>query len=206
VPAIVPVNWLSSWANNKMNGYLTTPFEFLITTLFDLYITLVMLRLIMQRVRADFYNPISQFIVKVTNPPLIPLRRLIPGWAGIDIAAIVLMLALQSIAFTLLLLLRGSALGPFVIINLAFAELVSMAFNIFIFAIIIQAIISWVNPAGHYNPVSAILRSITEPLLRPARRYIPPISGIDLSPLAVLMVLQLLKLLIVPLLRGLSMM
>lgn len=188
-----------------MDSYLRTPLEFLITTLFDLYITVVMVRFILQRVRADFYNPISQFIVKVTNPPLIPLRRIIPGWGGYDIASIVLMLALQSIAFTLLLLIRGSELGPLAVINLAFAELISMGFNIFIFAIIIQAIISWVNPAGHYNPVGSILHSLSEPMLRPARKIIPPISGIDLSPLAALMVLQILKMLIVPLLRSLSM-
>ncbi len=188
-----------------MDSYLSKPLEFLITTIFDLYIMVVMLRFILQQVRADFYNPISQFIVKVTNPPLIPLRRIIPGWGGIDIASILLMLLLQSIAFTLLLLIRGMDLGALVIINLALAELISMAFNIFIFAIIIQAVISWINPAGHYNPVGSILRSLTEPLLRPARRYIPPVSGIDLSPLAALMVLQILKMLIVPLLRSLSM-
>ncbi|MDH3355332.1 MAG: YggT family protein, partial [Chromatiales bacterium] len=127
-----------------MDSYLRTPLEFLITTLFDLYITVIMVRFILQKVRGDFYNPISQFIVKVTNPPLIPLRRIIPGWGGYDIAAVVLMLILQSIAFTLLLLIRGSELGPLMIINLAFAELISMAFNIFIFSIIIQAIISWI--------------------------------------------------------------
>lgn len=164
-----------------------------------------MLRFILQQVRADFYNPISQFIVKVTNPPLLPLRRIIPGWGGIDIASIVLMLILQSISFTLLLLIRGTDLGALVIFNLAFAELVSIAFNVFIFAIVIQAVISWINPAGHYNPVGGILRSITEPLLKPARKFIPPISGIDLSPLAALLILQVLKMLIVPLLRSLSM-
>jgi len=188
-----------------MDSYLRTPLEFLLTTAFDLYITVVMLRFILQQVRGDFYNPISQFIVKVTNPLLIPLRRIIPGWGGIDIAAILLMLVLQSIAFTLLLLIRGVDLQLLVIINLAFAELISMAFNVFIFAIVIQAIISWINPAGHYNPVGGILSSITEPMLRPARKYIPPISGIDLSPLAALMALQILKMLVVPLLRSLSM-
>lgn len=188
-----------------MDSYLRSPLEFLLTTIFDLYITVVMLRFILQQVRADFYNPISQFIVKVTNPPLLPLRRIIPGWGGIDLASILLMIILQSIAFTLLLLVRGMELGPLVIINLAFAELISIAFNVFIFAIIIQAVISWVNPAGHYNPVGSILRSITEPMLRPARKFMPPISGIDLSPLAALLVLQVLKMLIVPLLRSLSM-
>ena len=119
-------------------------------------------------------------------------------------ASILLMLLLQSTAITLLLLIRGVAIGPLGVVSFAFAELVSLAFNIFVFAIVIQAVISWINPAGHYNPVGAILRSLTEPLLRHARRYIPPVSGIDLSPIAVLLVLQFLKMLIVPLLQRLA--
>ncbi len=189
-----------------MNSYPGGPLEFLLTTLFDLYITVVMLRFILQQVHADFYNPVSQFIVTVTNPPLLPLRRVIPGWGGIDTASILLMLILQSIALTLLLLIRGIDLGPLVIITLALAELISTAFNIFIFAIIIQVVLSWVNPAGHYNPVGVILHSITEPMLRPARRLLPPISGIDLSPLVALLVLQVLKMLIIPPLHSLSVM
>lgn len=180
-----------------MNGYLTNPVEFLLTTLFQLYITVVMLRFLLQWVRADFYNPVSQFLVKVTNPPLKPLRRIIPGWGGLDIAAIVLMVALQVISLLLVLLLRGKGIPVGTLVLWSVAELVSLAFNVFIFAIIIQVILSWVNP-GHYNPVSSLLYSLTEPLLRPARRMLPPISGIDLSPLLVLLALQVLKMLIVP--------
>jgi len=180
-----------------VNSYLTNPIEFVISTLFHLYITVVMVRFLLQWVRADFYNPVSQFVVKVTNPLLKPLRRIIPGWGGLDIAAIVLMVLLQMLSLLLVLLLRGGGLPISTLLIGSVAELVSLAFNVYIFAIIIQAVLSWVNP-GHYNPVSAILYSLTDPLLRPARRLLPPISGIDLSPLLVILALQVLKMLVIP--------
>lgn len=180
-----------------MSGYLANPVEFLITTLFQLYIMVVMVRFLLQWVRADFYNPLSQFVVRITNPLLLPLRRFIPGWGGLDIAAIVLMVALQVVALLLVMLLRGQGFPVGALLIWSFAELLSLAFNVFIFAILIQAILSWVNP-GTYNPVSAILHSLTEPLLRPARRMLPPISGIDLSPLFVILALQVLKMLVIP--------
>jgi len=180
-----------------MNGYLLNPLEFLLSTLFQLYITLVMVRFLLQWVRADFYNPVSQFVVRVTNPLLRPLRRLIPGWGGVDIAALLLMLLLQLLSLTLILLLRGHGIPLGILFPWSVAELVALALNVYIFAIIVQAILSWVNP-GHYNPVSSILYSLTEPLLRPARRLLPPISGIDLSPLLVLLALQVVKMLVVP--------
>lgn len=180
-----------------MNSYLANPIEFIITTLFQLYITVVMVRFLLQWVRADFYNPVSQFVVKVTNPLLKPLRRIIPGWGGLDVAAIVLMILLQVASLLLVLLLRGKGVPVATLLLWSLAELVSLAFNVYIFAIIVQALLSWVNP-GHYNPVSAILYSLTEPLLRPARRLLPPISGIDLSPLLVILALQVLKMLVMP--------
>lgn len=186
-----------------MNGYLTSPLEFVISTLFSLYILVVMLRFLLQRVRADFYNPLSQFVVKVTNPPLRPLRRVIPGFGGIDVASLVLMLALQLLALFLLFSLRGMEVGLPTLLALSVAELVELAFNIFIFSIIIQAVLSWVNP-GSYNPVSSILYSLNEPLLRPVRRLLPPISGLDLSPLLVIIGLQVLKMLVLPILRALG--
>lgn len=180
-----------------MNSYLLNPLEFLLSTLFQLYITIVMIRFLLQWVRADFYNPVSQFVVKVTNPLLRPLRRLIPGWGGIDVAALVLMLLLQLLSLFLILLLRGHGIPLLTLVAWSVAELVSLAFNVYIVAIIVQAILSWITP-GHYNPVSSILYSLTEPLLRPARRLLPPISGIDLSPLLVLLALQVAKMLVVP--------
>lgn len=179
------------------NSYLLNPIEFLINTLFGLYILIVMVRFLLQQVRADFYNPISQFVVKLTNPPLKPLRRIIPGWGGIDIASLLLMLLLQLVSLGLILLLRGQAIPPLGLLFWSLSELVALVFNVYLGAILIQAIISWVNPGG-YNPVVGILHSITEPLLRPARRLLPPVSGIDLSPLLVLLVLQVAKMLVIP--------
>lgn len=180
-----------------MQGYLLSPVEFVLTTVFQLYIMLVMVRFLLQWLKADFYNPISQFVVKATNPPLLPLRRIIPGWGGIDVAAIVLMVLLQLLSLLLVLWLRDKGLALETLLLWSLAELIGLGINVFLFAIIIQVIISWVNP-GQYNPVTAILASLTEPLLRPARRLLPPISGIDLSPLLVLLALQVLKMLIVP--------
>lgn len=181
-----------------MSGsYLTNPLEFLISTLFSLYILLVMVRFLLQLARADFYNPVSQFIVKVTTPALRPLRRVIPGWGGIDFATIVLMLALQLLSITLILLLRGQGLPLFTLIFWSLSELVSLAINIYIGAIIIQAVISWINP-GTYNPVVSLLHSLTEPMLRPARRLLPPVSGFDFSPILVLVALNILKMLAIP--------
>jgi YggT family protein len=181
-----------------MNDYLRNPIEFLLSVLFGLYILAVLLRFLLQWVRADFYNPLSQAIVKLTNPALRPLRRIIPGLGGIDVAALLLVLALQMILGVLLTLLRGAPLQPGWLLLWSVGELVALTFNIFIFSLIIQALLSWVNP-GHYNPVSGMLSRLNEPLLRPARRLIPPFSGLDLSPLVVILLLQVAKMLVMPL-------
>jgi YggT family protein len=185
------------------DGYLTSPAIFLIQTLFGLYILVVMLRFLLQLFRADFYNPVSQFVVKVTAPPLRPLRRLIPGFAGIDLAALVLAWLLKTVELALTLMLIGggaSLLGSFL---WAIPELVDLLLNIFLFAILIQVILSWVNP-GAYNPAASLLYSITEPILRPARNLLPPISGLDLSPMLAMIGLVLLKMLLLPPLKLLS--
>ena len=174
-----------------MGSPLANAAQFLISTLFGIYILIVALRFVFQWIRADFYNPISQFIVKASNPPLIFLRRFIPGYGGIDWPSIVLILALQMLETTLLFLIvsgRMPALPGLFVISVA--ELLKLFIYIFTFAIIIQIIISWVNP-GTYNPVTVLLYKITDPLLLPARRLIPPMGGLDFSPMAVLIVLQL---------------
>ena len=179
------------------SNYVTNPIEFLINTLFSLYILAVMLRFILAAVRADFYNPVSQFLVKVTNPPLLPLRKLIPSIGKVDAASLVLMLILQMASFGLIALLRGGQISLGAIVILSIAELVGLLLNVFLFAIFIQVILSWVNP-GTYNPVVSLLYSITEPVLRPCRRLIPPMSGMDLSPLVALVAIQLAKMLLLP--------
>src|SRR3569832_2124790 len=177
------------------NQYFAASAVFLIQTLFGLYILAVMLRLLLQWVRADFYNPISQFLVKVTNPPLRPLRRVIPGWGGIDLASVLLLIVLEMIEQFLINTALGQA-QPFPGLALnAVIALLDLLLNIYIFGIIIQAILSWVAPTS-YIPAVSLIHSLTEPLLAPARRFIPAISGIDLSPIAVLLLLQLTKMLI----------
>jgi YggT family protein len=183
-----------------MSGnYFTNPIEFLISTLFSLYILAVMLRFLLGLVRADFYNPVSQFLVRITNPVLMPLRKVIPSIGKLDISAVVLMIALQVLALTLIVLLRGGGVPVGSVILISLAQLVSLAINVFFFAIIIQVILSWVNP-GTYNPVTSLLYSLTAPVLRPIQQLIPPISGIDLSPLFAIIGLQVLRMLIMPLL------
>jgi YggT family protein len=179
-----------------MGNYAGNAGVFLIQTLFGLYLVAVMLRFLLQMTRADFYNPVSQFLVKVTNPPLIPLRRVIPGLVGIDVAAVVLLLVIQAVELVLVGLVQGFSLGIPGLLVLTVAELLNLLLNIYFFTILIQVILSWVNPGG-YNPAVALLYSLNEPILSRARRLIPPISGFDLSPIVVFIGIQLIKILLV---------
>ena len=184
-------------------SYVGNAATFLIETVFGLYILLVMLRFLLQWAQADFYNPVSQFIVKATQPPLKPLRKIIPGIGGLDMAALVLMIVLKFAELWLVTGVMGMSpqIGGLVVLSIA--DLLGLLINVFIFSILIQVIISWVNP-GMYNPVMGLLHSLTEPLLGPARRVIPPISGLDLSPIVVIIVLQLTSMLAVAPLRDLA--
>jgi YggT family protein len=178
------------------NQYFAASAVLLIQTAFGLYILAVLLRLVLQWARADFYNPVSQFIVKITNPPLKPLRRIIPGWGGVDVASVLLLIALQMAENFLYYMAMGISIAVSALFVVSLADLLNLLINVFIGAILIQVILSWVAP-GTYNPVIGLIHRVAEPLLSPARRIIPPISGIDLSPLLVLVVLQLLKILLV---------
>ena len=169
---------------------------FLVSTIFGLYILAIMLRLILQTVRADFYNPVSRFIVKVTNPALKHLRRFVPGLAGIDMASVIVMMALQMLEFFIITMLRNFPAPDILGLALyAFVELITLGFYVFLVSIFILALLSWINP-GQYNPVNNLLHQITEPVLRPARRMLPPMSGIDLSPMLAMVGLWLIKLLL----------
>ena len=188
------------------SDYLLNPVIFLVDTLFSLYILVVMLRLLLQIVRADFYNPFSQFLVKATNPLLRPLRRFIPGWAGIDMASVVLLLVLQCVALFVMALLQGApveSIGIAGLIMAAFTKLISLLLYIYFFSLIILALLSWIS-TGSYNPVTALMSSITEPLLRPVRRVIPPVGMLDFSVFVTILGLVVAKMLIMPPLFALS--
>ncbi|MEZ5541510.1 MAG: YggT family protein [Pseudomonadota bacterium] len=183
-----------------MNDYLTNPLEFLITTLISLYILAVMLRFLLGVVRADFYNPVSQFLVRITNPLLVPLRKVIPVIGKFDTAAIFLMLVLQFISVLIVVTLRGASVPFITLLLVTIGELFLLLINIFLISIVVQVILSWVNP-GTYTPVNSLLYSLTNPILKPIQRVIPPLSGIDLSPLFAIIGLQVVRMLIMPLLH-----
>ena len=185
------------------SGYLTTPIVFLIEVIFGLYILIVMLRFLLQLVRADFYNPLSQFIVKATTPPLRPLRRLIPGIGGIDVSSLVLAWLLQALELGLKYLVSGFGLVIVQPLLLAIPELVNLTINIFLFSILILVVLSWVSPGGH-NPATGLLHALTAPLMNPVRARMPDLGGLDISPMIVMIGLMLLKMLLVPPLQTLA--
>lgn len=188
-------------------GYFGNAGTFLVQVLFGIYILMVMLRFLFQWVRADFYNPISQAIVKITNPPLRPLRRLIPGLFGIDLSSLFLLIVLQTVELWLIASMRVGTLfiPPLGLLVLAVAQLVQLGVYVFLFSLIIQIVISWINPQGAYgNPAFNLMYSLTEPLLRPARRMLPPMGGLDLSPILVFVGLQLVLFLVVAPLKDLA--
>lgn len=167
-----------------MNGYVMNFLLFVVGIIFGLLIFTVLLRLILQIVRADFYNPISQFLMRMTNPMLLPLRRIIPGLFGIDMAAVVLLVILEALEILATHLIQGIGLHtPLLFLSELVGMIVQNTAQLFFICILGVVVISWVNPRANYHPIGQLLHQITEPLLRPARRILPPINGIDLSPI-----------------------
>jgi YggT family protein len=161
---------------------------FLVETLFSLYIGAVLIRFLLAWSRANFYNPLSQFLVKITNPVLVPLRRMIPALGKLDTAAIVLALGLKIIQTLLLVALQGSDASLPTVLVYAVVDLLRTVINIYIFALIIQAVLSWVGNS-YGNPMADILNSLTEPLLRPIRQFVPTIGMVDMSSMVALLLL-----------------
>lgn len=170
---------------------------YLVQTLGSLYLLIVLLRFILQLVRADFYNPLSQFIVRATKPLLLPLRRIIPGWAGIDFASLVLALIIQLALMAVIIKLMGYAL-PSILQLLAWSlvALTALFLKVFFFALIISVILSWVAP-GSSNPAALLVSQLCEPVLAPIRKILPPMGGLDLSPIFAFIALNLLQMLVI---------
>ncbi len=178
-------------------GYLGEAGRLIIETILGLYLLCILLRFMFQLFRADFRNPISQFLVTITNPPLKLLRRIIPGFGGIDVASLVLAFIVAGIKLYLISILFGGVPNAAGVAILAVAEILKMLVYIILIAIIIRIILSWVQPQGSHNPLVSLLYSITEPVMAPARRIIPALGGLDLSPILVLLVLQVILILVV---------
>ena len=180
-----------------MGGSLGEALKLIINSLGGLYILAVLLRFMLQAVRADFYNPVSQAIVKVTTPALFPFRKIIPGYRGLDFAALVLALVLSSICTALMILASGFRLPDIgIIVSWSFVGLIAFVLNIYFFALVISIVASFVAPFSS-NPVLLIVYQILEPIYSRIRRIIPPIGGLDLSPLFIFLAINVLEILIV---------
>ena len=181
-------------------GYFADAGLFLVDTVLGIYILIVLLRFLFQLAGADFYNPLSQFIVKASNPPLARLHKLIPNVWGIDLAAIILLLALEALRLSLSAFMFGHTPRLAGVVILSIGELLKLAVYVIIFSIFVRALLSWVSGSVHH-PMIHLLNSFTDPLLAPARRLLPMAPGLDLSPIVVFVALMLvLKLLIQPIL------
>lgn len=174
---------------NAMNDILS----YLVQTAISLYLLAMVLRFLLQLVRADFYNPISQFLVKATNPLVVPLRRVLPGFGGIDLSSLVLALLIQSLGIIFILFLKtGTVILHPVILLWAFLALLGLVVNIYFFALLAVIILSWVAP-GSNNPALYLLYQITEPVMAPFRKMLPPMGGMDFSPILVFILINVVK-------------
>lgn len=168
----------------------------IINTIGSLVLLVFLLRFLLQLVRADFYNPISQFIVKFSNPLLVPLRRIIPGFGGMDVASLLLAYATQVLVICLALFVSGYEIPWGNVFVWAAIGMLGLVLNVYLWGIIIVAIASWIAP-NSYNPALILLNQILEPAVRPIRNRIPDLGGLDLSPLVVLLLIQVLEILVV---------
>jgi len=176
-----------------MNG--ARAFTYLISTLFDLYIMSVILRLMLQWVRADFYNTLSQFLVKITSPLLVPLRRMIPSIGRLDTAAVVLALLLEVSNLLIISSINSISLGWPQLLQLAVIKLLMAVLWLYFFLILAVIILSWIG-RGMRHPIIPLMYQLTEPVLQPLRKLIPPIGGMDLSPLLAIITIRFLILLL----------
>ena len=176
---------------------LNTAAVYVLQTLGSLYLLIVLLRFVLQLVRANFYNPLCQFIVKATQPLLKPLRRIIPSLFGLDMSSLVLAILVQLALMALTLLLTYGTTGNFVqLLIWAIIGVTALFLKIFFFALIISVILSWVAPGSH-NPGAELVNQICEPALAPFRKLLPNLGGLDISPILAFMVLKLLDMLVI---------
>ena len=168
---------------------MTQALYFLVKTLAQLYLLLLLLRFWLPWLRADFRNPIAQGILRFTSPLVIPLRRFLPAIGRLDTATVMVAFVIQFVVVLVLLAIVRRTVPTPVVAVLSLIELAILSLNLFFFATLIRIILSWVAP-GNYNPITALLTTLSEPLLRPFRRVIPSIGGLDISPIFAILLLQ----------------
>ena len=162
---------------------------FIIKTITQLYLLVLLLRLWLPLLRADFRNPLAQGILRITSPLVVPLRRLLPSIGRLDSSTVLVAFAIQYLTVLVLLVIRGQTADTVPVLITTIIELAILSLNLFFFVILIKIILSWVAPHTH-NPATALLSTLAEPVLRPFRRIIPPIGGFDISPIFAIILLQ----------------
>ncbi|AVX91705.1 MULTISPECIES: YggT family protein [Pseudomonas] len=185
---------------------LNTAAVYVLQTLGSLYLLIVLLRFVLQLVRANFYNPLCQFVVKATQPLLKPLRRIIPSLFGLDMSSLVLAILVQLALMALTLLLTyGTTGNPLQLFIWSIIGVIALFLKIFFFALIISVILSWVAPGSH-NPGAELVNQICEPALAPFRKILPNLGGLDLSPIFAFLALKLIDMLVINNLAAMTMM
>ena len=176
-------------------GYFANAGQIVIQFVFVALVTLIVLRVLLQRVRANFYNPICQFVYKATNPVLMPLRKVIPAWRNLDIAGIALAWLVTALKLVLLYATVGQTLGVLGLAVLALADLIDFVLLLYIVLVLARVVISFAG-ADSYHPIVPPILQLTEPVMKPFRRLLPNVGGLDFSPVVVLLAITLARVLI----------
>jgi YggT family protein len=171
-----------------MPANVTQALVFVVNAVAQLYLFVLLLRILLPWLGADYRNPITQAILKITSPVVVPLRRIIPPVGRVDTATVLVAFIIQYLLIMLILLIFGKSATIGTIALTAVVDLVLLMLRLFVFAIIIRVILSWISPGG-YNPALAIIHALTDRVLLPFRRIIPPLGGLDLSPLVAIILI-----------------
>ena len=162
---------------------------YLVDTVFAFFVLLLLARFHFQWLRVPFRNPVGEFMLATTSWMVMPARRVIPSLAGLDLATLLLAYALQCLAIWIKAAIVGVEPVLAAVLGIAALDLLRYSLYILVFAILVQVLFSWINP---YAPMAPVFNAMTAPFLRPLRRFIPPLGGVDLTPLVLLIVIQIL--------------
>lgn len=184
------------------DGYLSNPLIYIIDTLFFLYMLIVALRLLMPWIYWPSNQPLTQMVIRATQPLVQPLRKVLPAIGKLDTAVLVLLVTVALLKLVLISALLGNIPNILALIPFTLAEVFKLFITLFTVSIIIEVVLSWLTPPGSYNPMTELLVRLNAPLLNPVRRMLPDMGGLDLSPLVVIIGLQVLSMLVLPLLAG----
>lgn len=177
-------------------SYFANAGAILIEVLFGLAVLLFVLRVLLQLVRANFYNPVCQFVYKATNPVLMPLRRVLKPVRNFDVSGALFAFLLECLKVWLLASLGGIALGLAATLVLGIAELVAFLLMLAFWLLVARVILSWIG-RDSYHPMVPLVAQLTQPILRPIRRVVPDLGGFDLSPMVAMLLIMLARALVV---------